>query len=111
MDLSFALTLSAPQTIAANAYVEFWLAYLNQDGSTYGDGLMTPGTAYASHTPLWLACASWTDFPAGSQTVLVGLCPGIVLAPGALSIITQQNVGFTLATGSSSVVGYRTYNP
>ena len=111
MDLSFAFTLAAPQTIPANAYVVFWLAYLNQDGSTYGDGLMTPGTAYATHTPLWPACGSFNNFPAGSQTVLVGACPGIQIAPGALALITQQNIGFTLASGSASGVAYRTYNP
>ena len=49
MDISCSLVISS-STIIAGQNLAFWIYALNQDGSTYGDGQFTNGTA-AAKTP------------------------------------------------------------
>lgn len=107
MDLSASLVISS-STIAAGANLAFWLYALNQDGSTYGDGQFTAGTA-AAKTPTFSPCATMPLVAAASQTALLGFSQGIILPPGSFRLAIQNNSGFTLTSGTQTVK-YRTYN-
>jgi hypothetical protein len=107
MDISFSLAISS-STIAAGANIAFWIVPLNQDGSTYGDGQFTNGTA-ASKTPTFPPCAVFPLVAAAAQTTLLGNVVGIIIPPGSFRIAMQNNSGFTLTSGTQTVK-YRTYN-
>lgn len=103
-DISFSCTISS-STIAAGANLTFWIAYLNQDGTTYGDNHIT--TTAAASTPSYSPVAVVPLFAAASQTTLVGNFTGIPLAPGTFRWIVQNNSGFTF---TAATIKYRTYN-
>jgi hypothetical protein len=107
MDISYLLAI-ASSTIVAGANFAFWLYYLNQDGSHYGDNqLPTPGTPVAI-TPSFPPCASLSVPAVASTTAMYGTATGIVIAPGSFRVAIQNNCGFTLS-GTQTVM-YRTYN-
>jgi hypothetical protein len=81
---------------------------LNQDGSTYGDGQFTNGTA-AAKTPTFSPCAVMPLVAAASQTALIGFAQQIIIPPGSFRLAIQNNSGFTLTAGTQTVK-YRTYN-
>jgi hypothetical protein len=107
MDLSASLVISS-STIVAGANLAFWIYALNQDGTTYGDGQFTNGTA-ASKTPTFAPCAVMPLVAAASQTALLGFAQQIIIPPGSFRIAIQNNSGFTLTSGTQTVK-YRTYN-
>lgn len=106
-DLSFSLAI-ASSTIVAGANIAFWLFLLNQDGTTYGDGNFTNGTA-AAKTPTFAPCAIFPLIAAAAQTTMVGTVSGIIIPPGSFRFAVQNNSGFTLTAGTQTVK-YRTYN-
>jgi hypothetical protein len=107
MDISFALAISS-STIAAGANVAFWIEYLNQDGTTYGDGQLTSGTQ-AAKTPTFGPSATFPCVAAAAQTSIVGTVTLQVLRPGPFRIAMQNNIGFTLTSGTQTVK-FETYN-
>lgn len=106
-DISFSLAISS-STIVVPANIAFWLFLLNQDGTTYGDGQFTNGTA-AAKTPTFSPCAVFPLVAAAAQTTLVGFISGILIPPGSFRWGMQNNSGFTLTSGTQTVK-YRTYN-
>jgi hypothetical protein len=107
MDISAICAISS-STIAAGAALTFFLYALQEDGSTYGDGQLTAGTA-ASKTPAVVPCGSIPLYAAASQTTLVGFLQGIIIPPGSFRVAMQNNSGFALTSGTQTVK-YRTYN-
>lgn len=107
--LSFEGALGSSSAIAAGANLAFWLALLNEDGSTYGDNLMTAGSAF-SGTPGWSAPIAVMPLYASTRTSVYGQVSGIVLPPVNFLWVMQNNTGFTLATGTSNVCKFITYN-
>jgi hypothetical protein len=107
MDVSVRCAISS-STIAAGANLALWIYELLDDGSTYGDGQLTAGTA-ATITPTFPPCAIIPLVAAASQTTLVGYANGIIIPPGAFRLAIQNNSGFALTSGTQ-VVKYRTYN-
>lgn len=107
MDISLRLSI-ASSTIVAGANFTFWLYYLLDDGTTYGDGQLTAGTA-AAKTPSVFSCASIPIYAAATQTSLVGSYTGILLRPGDFKLAIQNNCGFQL-TGTTTVCKIQTYN-
>jgi len=107
MDLSFKLAI-ASSTIAAGANIAFFIYLLQQDGTTYGDGQLTAGTA-ANVSPTFPPCGVFPLVAAASQTNLVGNITGVVLPPGTFKIAVQNNSGFALTSGTQTA-SYRTYN-
>jgi hypothetical protein len=107
MDISCKLTI-ASSTIAAGANIAFWIAPLQEDGTTYGDGQLTAGTA-ASLTPAWTPVATVPLYAAASQTTLWAYAQQITLPPGTYKVIMQDNSGFALTSGTQTCM-YRTYN-
>lgn len=104
IQISFSL-LIASSTIAANATIAFILYYLNQDGTTYGDGQLvagTPSTAVSTIQP----CFIWTIPALATTTTMVGNSMGqgpIVISPGSFRLAMQQTSGFSLTAGTQTV--------
>lgn len=107
MDISASLVI-ASSTIVAGANLAFWLYALNQDGTTYGDGQFTNGTA-AAKTPTFAPCAAMPLVAAAAQTALIGNALQIMIPPGSFRVAIQNNSGFALTAGTQTVK-YRTYN-
>lgn len=107
MDVSVICAISS-NTIAAGANLALWLYYLQEDGSTYGDGQLTAGSQ-AAKTPTFPAFGSIPLVAAASQTTLVGIVTGVVIAPGSFRLAIQNNSGFAFTSGTQTVK-YRTYN-
>ena len=101
MKLSAKLTI-ASNTIAAGANLAFWIAELNADGTTLGDGRLTAGTQTA-YTPAWPALCS-IDIQTGTTiTTLAGVKSGLLIPPSSFALIMQNNSGFALASSGNSV--------
>lgn len=107
MDISASL-LIASSTIVIGANLAFFLFLLNQDGTTYGDGQFTNGTA-AAKTPTFPPCVTMNLVAAAAQTALIGNAQQIIIPPGSFRLGIQNNSGFTLTAGTQTVK-YRTYN-
>jgi hypothetical protein len=103
-DVSHSLTI-ASSTIAAGANFAYYLAYLNEDGSTYGDNHVT--TTPAAAAPTYPPAAAVAAFAAATQTSVIGNATGILLAPGTFRWVNQNNIGFNL---TAATIKYRTYN-
>lgn len=106
MDISVSCNISS-STIAAGANLALFIFPLNQDGTTYGDGQFTNGTA-AAKTPTFPPCGVIPLVAAASQTTLLGMITQIPIPPGSFRVGMQNNSGFTF-TGTNTVK-YRTYN-
>ncbi|SRR6266404_5916437 len=107
MDISFSFAISS-STIVAGANIAFWIELLNQDGSTYGDGQLAPGTP-AAKTPSPAPDGTFPLFAAASQTTLVGTVRRLELPPASFRVAAQNNSGFTFTAGTQACK-FRTYN-
>jgi hypothetical protein len=107
MDISYQLVI-ASSTIAAGANFAFWIYALDQDGSKYGDGQFTNGTA-ASLTPAFSPCAVVPIPAVATTTNMYGFAQQIIIPPGSFRVAIQNNSGFTLTSGTQTVK-YRSYN-
>jgi hypothetical protein len=107
--VSFVGALGSSSAIAAGANLAFWLAMLNEDGTTYGDNQLTAGTAF-NGTPSWGPPTFVLPLYASTRTSIIGQISGVVLPPTSFLFVMQNNSGFTLATGTSNVCKYITYN-
>jgi hypothetical protein len=103
-DVSHSLTI-ASSTIAAGASFNYYVAYLNQDGTTYGDNHVT--TTPAAAAPTYPPLGPVPCFAAAAQTSVIGNWTNIVLVPGTFRWINQNNIGFNL---TAATIKYRTYN-
>jgi hypothetical protein len=98
------MTISS-NTPSAGANFAIWIAELGEDGTTYGDGVLTAGTQKA-YTPPWAPVAVIPVQSVQATTLMVG--PPALIAPlpfNSLRIIIQNNTGITLSgTASNNVV-------
>lgn len=104
IQISFSLAI-ASSTIAGGAYFSFYLYYLNQDGSTYGDGQFTAGTQSTGVSTI-PACFTWTIPALATTTTIVGNSMGfapIVVSPGSFRLAMAQTSGFALTSGTQTV--------
>jgi hypothetical protein len=106
LDLSVELTV-ASSAIASGSSLAFWLAMLQEDGSTLGDGTLTPGTQ-AAVMPVWTSLADILLF-ASTRTTLIGSETGLLIPPGNFALVMQNNSGVALAA-SGNICRIRTYN-
>jgi hypothetical protein len=107
MDISYLLAI-ASSTIAAGANFSFWLYYLNEDGTHFGDNQLPTAGTQAAITPAFPPCAVVGIPPVASTTSMYGTATGILIAPGSFRVAIQNNSGFTLS--GTQTVQYRTYN-
>lgn len=106
MDISVVLTC-ASTAIAAGANLGIWLAILQEDGTTLGDGTLVAGTD-AAVTPVWTPIAAIPLF-ASTRTTLIGSVTGILIPPRTFALILQNNAGpATAASGNACSIS--TYN-
>ena len=103
MDISFKGSYASPATITSGLALGFFMACLQNDGVTYGDGRLTAGTQVAGTTfqpvmdPLGgIALANGT-----SITPLIGDVGGIIIRPRAFRLILQNNSFGLAATGQT----------
>jgi hypothetical protein len=114
-DVSIELTISST-TPTAGAWLGLWLAALQQDGTTYGDGNFPIGASYGTqktYQPAWQPVGVIPLNSFGAQTLLAGMIQGFLMPPGSwLPIFGTGGSAPTLSsTASNSVIKYRTYNP
>lgn len=103
-DLSW--TSSAGITTAAPNYLGIYLVPLNQDGSVYGDGVLS--TTPAAYVPAPTYYVGSISFRAAASTIVQGTLTGIILPPGTFSFAVYNQAGANLS--ATSTVKYRTYN-
>lgn len=104
-DVSIRGTIASNTTVAG-ANIALWIFDLLDDGTSYGDGVFTPGTA-AAKTPLFASVGQISPPIGASTTTFKGIIKGIIMAPGSFHWAIQNNTGFAFTACS---VLYRTYN-
>jgi hypothetical protein len=106
MDISVVCNLSGSSAVPAGASFGIWLAMLNEDGVTYGDGLSN--TTQQNIVPPYPPIAAIPLY-ASTRTAVIGNQSGILMPPGNFCLIIQNNTQFNLAA-SNNTVSIRTYN-
>ena len=100
MDIS-ATVAFASNTITAGAALSFWIAYLQGDGSTYGDGRTATASPGAAYVPM-LNPVRGIQIQAGttitSATGDTGLIP---IRPRKFKLIVMNNILNAIALASS----------
>jgi hypothetical protein len=103
--LSVVAGLSSSAVVAGSS-LTFWAMYLQENGTTYGDGIAS--TTPSAYTPaLW----PWAIVNVGAGTITTfagdsGPDP-IPLNPTKVALACQNNIGFNL---TSCAVGIKTFN-
>jgi hypothetical protein len=111
MDVSFVGALVSASTLAPGSGLGLWLAILQEDGVTYGDGRVTAGTQTLSTawSPI-LNPIGGIPLAAGTGiTNIAGSALNITIPPRKLSIILQNQTGFAFAASgcACSISTYR----
>ena len=107
MDIDFELAFTTAQTVVAGANLAFYVYQLLDNGTTYGDGLLstTPAAIVSTVTPVWAPAIA-----AGSRTNFYGINPSpILIQPGSFCLALTNNSGFAFAS-SGLAIKLRTYN-
>jgi hypothetical protein len=108
MDISVEITVGS-FTPPIGAYIGLWLALLNEDGTTYGDGQLVAGTP-KTYLPPWSPIAI-IPLANAAMTLMCGFQTGILIPPQAFSLILYNNSNATFsATAANNVVSFKTYN-
>ena len=100
---SYIGALASSSAIVSGANIAIWLAVLQADGTTYGDGLLTAGSAF-SGAPGWFPFAT-IGLTASTRTTVIGntFASGpLVFPPVKFRPIVQNNTGFTLGTTTTN---------
>lgn len=108
-DVSVEITIGSA-TPSAGAYIAVYIAPLQEDGSTYGDGSYTAGTA-KNLVPPWPPVCVIPLQSTNATTLLAGACTGIVIPPGTFNwvILNESSITFS-GTAANNVMKFRTYN-
>lgn len=100
--ISAILPLTSSETLVAGACLTFWIAYLQADGLTYGDGRVSASAGGSAYTPGWPAVGG-CQFAAGSSISTVAGDTGLfTFAPQKFKLVVQNNIGFALGTVSGA---------
>lgn len=100
-DISFSITGTTAAT--GTQYLSLYLMPLNQDGTTYGDGVASGTVA-----PTQGAVANVALALGKTSVALVGMARGLVLPPGSFKLALVNNTSNAFAA-SPNTVAYRTY--
>ena len=107
MDVSFSLQC-ASSSVTAGMNFALFLAYLNQDGTSYGDGQYTTGGVQLTKVPAVGYVNLLNLAVNASATLLTGTIVGIPIYPGVFLPILQNNA--VALNTSTQTVKFRTYN-
>lgn len=105
MDVSFSLVVGG--TTTAGSFFSLYLLPLNQDATTYGDGLSSPSIT-SPGASYWMTNAFVRAVTSG--TALVGTFPTIWLPRKKFILGITNNLGVSLSVGAAAVVQYNTTN-
>lgn len=106
LSVEVAVTSSTPR---AGAYLSVYLFPLLEDGTTYGDGLFSGGSASSNIPPF--APVGVIPLQNTAMTLMAGLVQGIILPPGNFNWALFNFSGVTFsATAANNVAKFRTYN-
>lgn len=104
MDISFNGAFIAAETVTAGACISFYLAALQANGTTYGDGRLTAGTP-AAYQPILNPLPAIPIQAGTTITSIIGDTGLITLRPRKFALILMNNSGFNLAaTGNTCVI-------
>jgi hypothetical protein len=102
----FSVNLASVTTPAGALWIGVYIYPLNEDGSTYGDGLF--GSAAAGPPDAsYLGCS--IKVTPSVTAAIVGMCRAVVLPPGTFKVVFYNAAGIATAS-SGNTVDYRTYN-
>lgn len=102
-DVSFVITPNATAAAGSNNYFSLYILPLNQDGTTYGDGIAN-GTVAPQASYLVGSCGV-----AASATPMKGTVRGVVLPPGTFKFALVNNTTVAMHATSAATVSYRSY--
>lgn len=102
LDVSLVGVLTAAETIAAGSGIGLYIAYLQGDGVTYGDGRLTAG-AQAAYQPLVQSLGGIPIQTGTTITDLWGDIGGITIKAKSFRMIVMNNSGFAFAASGSMV--------
>ncbi|HZT90278.1 MAG TPA: hypothetical protein VFA12_20225 [Stellaceae bacterium] len=108
-DASVEITI-ASSTPSAGAYIALWIAPLQEDGTTYGDGQLTAGVQ-AAYTPPWAPAAIIPIESGTALTKMMGSVSAILLPPRNFLWILGNFTGLTFSgTAGNNVMKFITEN-
>jgi hypothetical protein len=93
-------------TVAAPNYLGVYLAPLNQDGSTFGDGRFASAAAGPPSTTYYVGSIAVPTGAAANE----GMVRGIILPPGQFKFLVYNQLGAALVGSGGNVAKYRSYN-
>lgn len=103
-DVSFVITPNATATAGTSNFFTLYALPLNQDGTTFGDGIAT-GTV-----------APQVSYSVGScgvraaATPMTGTFRGVVLPPGTFKFAMVNNTTVAMHATAAATISVRTYN-
>jgi hypothetical protein len=106
MFADFSCSVASVIVPAGIPFIGVYLIPLNQDGTSYGDGI--PGTTGAANTPASSYFIGNIPAPVGTQAV-TGMLQRIIIPPGTFKFAIYNGLGVAF-TSSSNTFAYRTYN-
>jgi hypothetical protein len=101
----FSMAFGSIAVVAPN-YVGVYLAPLNQDGTTYGDGRFGSSAAGPPSTSYYVGSIAVPTGTAANE----GMVRGIILPPGQFKFLIYNQMGVALAGAGANVAKYRSYN-
>lgn len=107
-DVSAVLAI-ASSTIAAGAGLTLWLAALQGDTTSYGEGRLALGASSPSYFPGFPSFGAINFQTGATITALIGDLGGLSLRPCKFALCVQNLTGFNLASSGNSI-WIRTYN-
>jgi len=104
-DVSFVVTVGG--TTTATSYFDLYILPLNQDGTTYGDGVANGSTA-----PTFGYRKASTGVKTGitSGNTITGTFPTVILPVGNFKYAIVNNLGVALNATAAATVKHRTFN-
>lgn len=103
-DVSFVLTVGGTTTAAS--YFSLYILPLNQDASTYGDGI---GTGSVAPIAGYLVGSVGVKSGVTSGSTVTGTFRGHVLPPGSFKYAVVNNSAVALNATAAATVSYRSY--
>jgi len=109
MDLSAECTI-ASTTITAGSSLSFFIAYLQADGTTYGDGALTAGAQTASWSPLLDPIGGVPTVARAGVTAIVGDIGLVPIRPTGFRLVaTNLILPATALAASGNAVSIKLY--
>lgn len=107
-DLSFTFTVGG--TTVANSYVALSLCMLNQDGTTYGDGISANAATATPPVGTYQVSSCAIRSGQASGVAVYGNFRNVLLPPGAFIWVITNQTTVALNAAAAAAVQMRTYD-